>query len=152
MTKRQQADVVTPGSNLKYPVSGSLVWNTVTLLVNRPESRRNADLFLSHLDDLRRRLRCWKRIHVICDDARFHDCQKVWEYLQQWSHRLVLQFLPKYAPETNPIERVWWHLHETITRNHTCQTLPVFVQQAFECFHTHKNRYDDMRNSFAKAA
>lgn len=152
MIKGQQAEVVTPGNNRKCHVSGSLVWNTGTLLVSRPEARRNADLFLSHLDDLRRRLRCWKRIHVICDNARFHNCQKVWESLQQWRHRLVLHFLPKYAPETNPIERVWWHLHETITRNHKCQTLPELVQQAFDWFHTNNNHYADMRNSFAKAA
>jgi transposase len=31
---------------------------------------------------------------------------------------MVLHFLPRYAPETNPIERVWWQLHETLTRNH----------------------------------
>ena len=68
------------------------------------------------------------------------------------SHRLVLHFLPKYAPETNPIERVWWHLRETITRNHKCQTLPELVQQAFDWFHTNNNHYADMRNSFAKAA
>jgi putative transposase len=31
--------------------------------------------------------------------------------------------LPTYAPETNPIERVWWHLHEEITRNHRGQDI-----------------------------
>lgn len=152
MTKGQQAEVLTPGNNHKCHVSGSLVWNTGTLLVSQPEARRNADLFVSHLDDLRRRLRCWKRIHVICDNARFHDCRKVWEYLQQWGHRIVLHFLPRYAPETNPIERVWWHLHETITRNHHCTTLNELVRQAFDWFRTHNNHYLDMHHSFAKAA
>jgi hypothetical protein len=28
-----------------------------------------------------------------------------------------------YAPDTSPIERVWWRLHEEITRNHRCQTM-----------------------------
>jgi transposase len=28
----------------------------------------------------------------------------------------VIHYLPKYAPETNPIERLWWHLHEAIPR------------------------------------
>lgn len=35
----------------------------------------------------------------------------------------MIHYLPKYAPETNPIERVWWHLHDEITRNHTCPNL-----------------------------
>jgi transposase len=40
---------------------------------------------------------------------------------------VVLHFLPKYAPECNPIERVWWHLREEITRNHSCKTLAELV-------------------------
>jgi transposase len=31
--------------------------------------------------------------------------------------RIQFHFLPKYSPETNPNEQVWWHLHETITRS-----------------------------------
>jgi hypothetical protein len=38
--------------------------------------------------------------------------------------------LPKYAPECNPVERVWWRLHEAITRNHTCQDLRELVDLA----------------------
>jgi putative transposase len=41
--------------------------------------------------------------------------------------RVVLHFLPKYAPDLNPIERVWWVLHEQVTRNHQCQTLEELV-------------------------
>ena len=141
MRKGQQAEVTTPGNNRKCHVSGSLVWKTRTLLVSQPEAKRNADLFMNHLDDLRRRLRCWKRIHVILDNARFHDCRKVWKYLARWSHRIQLHFLPKYAPEANPIERVWWHLHETITRNHRCEALTELVQQAFAWFRNHLPRY-----------
>lgn len=152
MLRGRQAEVTTPGNNRKCHVCGSLVWSTGTLLVSQPEARRNADLFLAHLDDLRRRLRGWKRIHVICDNARFHDCRKVWEYLKTWGHRITLHFLPKYAPETNPIERVWWHLHETITRNHRCTSLEELIRQAFEWFRTHNNHALDMRHTFAKAA
>jgi transposase len=31
----------------------------------------------------------------------------VTEYLARWGGRIKLHYLPKYAPETNPIERVW---------------------------------------------
>jgi len=31
--------------------------------------------------------------------------------------------LPVYAPETNPVERVWWQLHEAVARNHRCRTM-----------------------------
>ena len=151
MPKGQQAVVETPGNNRKCHLAGSLVWGTGTLLVSQPEARRNTDLFLAHLDDLRRRLRGWKRIHVICDNAAFHQSRAVQQYLQRWG-RIVLHYLPKYAPETNPVERVWWHLHETITRNHRCQTLQELVRQAYAWFAVHHNYYLDMRRTFAKAA
>jgi len=123
MVRGQQTEVVTPGNNVKRHLSGSLVWRTGTMIVSSPGTRRNTHLFLNHLDDLRRRLRGYRRIHVICDNAPFHTCRAVKKYLERWGHRISLHYLPKYAPETNPIERVWWHLHEKITRNHRCQTI-----------------------------
>ncbi|MCI0354797.1 MAG: transposase [Acidobacteria bacterium] len=71
---------------------------------------------------------------MLCDNARFHraaTCRPVRAYLQQWGHRIRLHYLPKYAPDTNPIERVWWHLHEEITRNHRCQDLEELLELVF---------------------
>jgi transposase len=147
-----QATVETPGNNVKRHVAGSLVWRTGTLLVSEPAKRRNAELFVAHLDDLRRRLRGFKRIHVICDNAPFHDCRLVREYLQRFGHRIELHFLPKYAPETNPIERVWWHLHETVTRNHRCRSLEELLELTYDWFQSNNNHYLDMRHTFAIAA
>jgi putative transposase len=152
MPRGEQATVQTPGNNVKRHVAGSLVWRTGTLLVSPPGTRRNAGLFLAHLDDLRRRLRAYRKIHVICDNAAFHSCRAVWEYLAKWGHRIELHFLPTYAPETNPIERVWWHLHETITRNHRCCSIDELIELAYDWFANNNNYYLDMRNSFALAA
>lgn len=148
----EQAEVLTPGNNVKRHVAGSLIWRTGTLLVSAPAKRRNAELFIAHLDDLRRRLRGFRRIHVICDNAPFHNCRRVREYLARWSHRIALHFLPTYAPETNPIERVWWHLHETITRNHRCQSIDELLELAYQWFAANNNHYLDMHHTFALAA
>jgi transposase len=129
MPRGEQAEVVTPGDNVKRHLSGSLVWRTGTLLVSVPGMRRNAELFLAHLDDLRRRLRSYRRIHVICDNASFHDCRKVREYLAEWGERIRLHYLPKYAPQANPIERVWWRMHERITRNHRCTAIDELLDR-----------------------
>lgn len=80
-------------------------------------------LFVRHLDDLRCRLRRYQKIHVICSHARIHDSQLVWQSLQRWGHRLVLPYLLTYAPDINPIERIWWHSHKEITRCYRCQTM-----------------------------
>ncbi len=129
MPRGEQAEVVTPGDNVKRHLAGSLVWRTGTLLISAAGTRRNADLFLAHLDDLRCRLRSYRVIHVICDNATFHDCRKVRDYLPLWGHRIRLRYLPKYAPEANPIERVWWRMHERITRNHRCTTIDGLLER-----------------------
>src|ERR1700754_4836197 len=77
MVRGQQAEVTTPGNNEKRHVAGSLHWRTGTLLVSPPGKRRNTELFLEHLDDLRRSLRSYRKIHVICDNAAFHQSRVV---------------------------------------------------------------------------
>jgi putative transposase len=131
MARGEQAEVRTPGNNEKKHLAGSVHWRTGTLLLSAPGPRRNAALFVAHLDDLCRWLRRYRVIHVICDNARFHDCRAVQNCLERHAGRLVLHYLPKYAPETNPIERVWWHLHETITRNHRCESLQELLNQVY---------------------
>ena len=134
MPRGRQAEVVTPGNNTKRYLSGSLNWRTGELILTEG-MRRNADLFLAHLDDLRRRFRRFKVIHVICDNAAFHTparCRKVKAYLERWGHRIKLHFLPTHSPDTNPIERVWWHLHEEITRNHRCRTIEELLDLVME--------------------
>ncbi|HVK11788.1 MAG TPA: transposase, partial [Gemmataceae bacterium] len=84
----------------------------------------------------RRTFRRYRVIHVVCDNARSHDCKAVAEYLGRWGGRVVLHYLPKYAPECNPIERVWWRLHEAVTRNHRCQSMTELLDLTFDWFET----------------
>jgi putative transposase len=143
MRRGQQAEVETPGDNEKRYLAGSMNWRTGTLWVTQGKKRDGA-LFVQHLDDLRRRLRRYKKIHVICDNARFHQaakCKRLAEYLKRWGHRIVLHYLPLYAPETNPIERLWWHLHDEITRNHQCHTIEELLDLVF-CWLEDGNPYE----------
>jgi putative transposase len=133
MRRGQQAEIPTPGTNEKRYLAGSLNWRTGALIVTEslPKQGRSAALFVRHLDDLRRRLLCYQKIHVVCDNARSHTCRLVQQYLQRWGHRVVLHYLPTYAPDTNPIERIWWHLHEEITRCHRCQSMEELLDLVF---------------------
>jgi transposase len=133
MRRGQQVEIPTPGTNEKRYLAGSLNWRTGALIVTEswPKEGRSSVLFVRHLDDLRGRLLCYQKIHVICDNARSHTCRRVQRYLQQWGHRVVLHYLPTYAPDANPIERVWWHLHEEITRCHRCQSLEELLDLVF---------------------
>ena len=64
----------------------------------------SAALFLAHLDDLRRHLRCYRKVHVICDNAKCHTSNEVAVYLWEHRDRIELHFLPGYSPELNPAE------------------------------------------------
>ena len=139
MPRGEQRTVVTPGNNVKRYLFGSLNWRTGLLLASDACLSRNSENFLVHLDDLRFRLRRYKHIHVICDNASFHGSKVVQVYLWKHRHRITVHFLPAYSPETNPIERVWWHLHEVITRNHTCCTIDELVDRAYEWLNEQRN-------------
>jgi len=137
MVRGEQAEVQTPGTNEKRYLAGSLNWRTGELILTegRPREGRSSALFVRHLEELRHRLRRYRKIHVICDNAIFHDperCGRIREYLAQWGHRIELHFLPKYSPDANPIERIWWKLHEAVTRNHRCQTMQELLDMVFD--------------------
>jgi transposase len=128
MRRGQQAAVETPGDNEKRVLAGSLHWRTGRLVETWgvEGEGRTAGLFCRHLDDLRRAFRHYRVVHVICDNASNHRPDKskvVRKYLEVWGERVRLHFLPKYAPDTNPVEEVWWRLHEAVTRNHRCRTM-----------------------------
>jgi transposase len=137
MRRGEQAEVQTPGDNEKRVLAGSLHWRTGRLVGTwgGTEEGRTAGLFCRHLDELRRAFRRYKVIHVICDNAFNHVPERsrvVRAYLARWGQRVRLHFLPKYSPDCNPIERVWWRLHEAVTRNHRCQSMEELLDLTFE--------------------
>ena len=141
MKRGEPAAVETPGTNEKRYLAGSIHWRTgrVILTEGRPKEGRSSALFLRHLDDLRRAFRHYKVIHVLCDNAGTHTAEgskAVRAYLKDWGHRVKVHYLPKYAPDTNPIERVWWRLHEAVTRNHRCHTMDELLDLTFDWFET----------------
>jgi transposase len=141
MVRGLQGAVETPGTNEKRYLAGSIHWRTglVVPTEGKPKEGRGAALFCRHLDDLRRAFRQYKVIHVICDNAGFHTSERsklVRAYLKKWGHRVKLHYLPTYSPDTNPVERVWWRLHEAVTRNHRCKTMQELLDLTFDWFET----------------
>ena len=125
---------------VKRYLSGSMSWRSGGLVVTHGAGR-NAELFVRHLEDLRRRFRRYRVVHVICDNARFHTPQgslAVRRYLAEHGDRIVLHYLPTRSPQDNPIERVWWHLHEQITRNHCCQDIEELVKLTMAWLDEHR--------------
>ena len=136
MRRGEQAALQTPGTDERRVLAGSLHWRTgrVFLTEGQPKEGRTAALFCRHLDDLRRALRHYRAVHVVCDNARTHKpegARLVKRYLERWGGRIALHYLPSHAPECNPVERVWWRLHEAVTRNHRCGSMGELLELTF---------------------
>ena len=84
----------------------------------REEDKFNAETFLSFLKKLRKAsCHAGKKVVVISDNARYHHATLHKEYRDSCSARFLLDFLPPYSPELNPIERVWKLTRRRCTHN-----------------------------------
>jgi putative transposase len=152
MRRGHQADVPTPGTNQKRYVAGSIHWRTGQVFATEGP-KRDSDLFLAHLDELRHRLRRYRKIHVICDNAKFHVSVAVQIYLAKYRDRIELELLPAYSPDANPVERVWWLVREHVTRNHRCRDQEELLGMVFDYLESESPfRLKDTEYEIPKAA
>ncbi len=82
------------------------------------------------LDKLRRTYRCHKQLHLAVDNDGSHVSKRVEKYVEDSGGRIHLHPLPSWSPESNPVESVWWSLHEAVSRNHECEGLDELVEFA----------------------
>ena len=66
-------------------------------------------------------------IHVIWDNAAYHRCDAVKQWLSRPECRIHLIQLPAYCPHLNPIERLWAVLHAHVTHNQFYPTQKQFA-------------------------
>jgi putative transposase len=152
MRRGQQATIPTPGTNDKRYVAGSIHWRTGIVFATEGP-KRDEKLFLAHLEGLRRRLRRYRKIHVICDCAKFHHSNAVQEYLAKHRDRIELEMLPAYSPDADPVERIWWLVREHITRNHRCHDLGELMGMVMAYLETEAPfRLEDEEYQIPKAA
>jgi transposase len=64
------------------------------------------------------------------DNDGSHISKRVKEYVEDSGGRIRLHPLPSWSPESNPVELVWWSLHEAVSRNHECEGLDELVEFA----------------------
>ncbi len=129
MRKGRQRRLRTPGTNRKVWISGALNFKTGRLHWVAGE-RRNDELFIRLLDHLRRTYRCHKQLHLAVDNDGSHISKRVKRYVEDSGGRVNLHPLPSWSPESNPVELVWWSLHEAVSRNHQCDGLDDLVEFA----------------------
>jgi transposase len=103
--------VPAPGQAHKVALLGSLDSLTRQLIVHTSPTKRSSD-FVVHLEQLD-----WlygpklgqpvKPVVLVLDNGPIHTSKLSLAALAARAHWLIIEWLPKYAPELNDIERVW---------------------------------------------
>jgi transposase len=78
------------------------------MVFQREEGKFNAVTFHEFLKHLHQSSsQSGRRVVVIIDNARYHHAKLHADWRKQQEPQFVLDFLPPYSPDLNPIERVW---------------------------------------------
>lgn len=121
MKRGKQMAVPTPGQNQKRYLAGAL--NAITGKVVWVEwEKKNAEIFVRLLAELRKSYRQAKRITLIADNYVIHKCAMTQCFLEH-NRKFRILFQPAYHPWVNRIERLWKKLHDVVTRNHRYPTM-----------------------------
>jgi transposase len=95
----------------------------------------NAMTFWSFLQQLRRvSAQSRRRVVVITDNAKYHHACLHRQWREEQAPEFVLDYLPPYSPELNPIERVWKRTRHNCVHNVYFPTLQVLVEVVDEQF------------------
>jgi transposase len=129
MRKGNQRPLRTPGTNRKVWISGALNFSTGRFHWATGE-RKNDELFLKLLKELRRTYRCHRHLRLAVDNDGSHTSGRVKEYVEASGGRLRLYPLPAWSPQSNPVELIWWGLHEAVSRDHGCKDLSELLEFA----------------------
>ena len=128
MRRGKQKRLRTPGTNRKVWISGALRFSTGCFhwVVG---GRKNDELFMKLLEELRSIYPSnnKQRLELAIDNDASHTSKRVENYVGDSGGGIRLHPLPSWSPESNPVELVWWSLHEAVSRNHECSELDELV-------------------------
>ena len=99
MRKGKQRPLKTPGTNRKVWISGALNIRTGGFQWVRAE-RKNDELFIRLLEQLRRTYCCHKELHLALDNDASHTSKRVENYVQDSGGRIRLHPLPPWSPQS----------------------------------------------------
>jgi transposase len=75
-----------------------------------------------------------RRVIVITDNAKYHHAKLHLDWRQQQAPDFVLDYLPPYSPELNPIERVWKRTRRNCVHNIYFSQLQFLIDKVDEQF------------------
>ena len=112
----------------------------------REENVFNADSTWNFLKKLRRVACAGKKKAVIgIDNARYHHAIMHKKWREKVSCNFILEYLPPYSPELNPIERVWKLMRRLRLHNRYFPKLEDVFLATESLFKTWQNGAEDLK-------
>ncbi len=94
---------------------------------------QNSLMFRHFLRSLFDWLKPNKKYVIILDNAGFHKTNCVKSLLEEYSPWIVVEHIPPYSPELNPIETCWKVTRNNVTKSQYFKTIDT-MQEALEDF------------------
>ncbi len=146
---RRGADlrVSAPGQSKKVAMMGTLEWAGRKLVVTTSRTKRSTD-FRAHLQSLDQRYgpkpgAPLRPVVIVLDNGPIHTSKASRAALAERTHWLTVEWLPKYAPELNDIERVWLDLKANHLAHQTFndpEDLDRAIHAAVKALNAERNR------------
>lgn len=92
-----------------------------------------------------------RKLLILWDGATIHRSRLVREYLDSTKGRIIVEALPAYAPELNPVEYLWAHLKQHEIGNLIVRQAWQLSLQATAALRRMRRRPRIIRACFAQA-
>jgi transposase len=103
--KGQQPAVPTSGKRKAYKVFGLIDYFSGQFFYNAHAGRFNSESYMAFLLDVLSQTT--HHVVVIHDGARYHTSKAMQVFFETHAERLMIEQLPAYSPDFNPIEHLW---------------------------------------------
>jgi len=113
---------------------------------SREMNRFDAQTTWNFLDLLRQRSRrAGRAVALIIDNAKYHHANLHRTWRQEQAPDFVLDYLPPYSPDLNPIERVWKLVRKLRLHDEYFPTLQAVIDAVESQFAKWGNRNETLR-------
>lgn len=111
------------------------------------KGRVTSDTFIDFLEKVRKH-HPRRKVIVVVDRAPQHVALKVREYAEVNKRTFAIYYLPPYAPELNPDEKVWRYLKDKKLKSHTAMSKEELMAKAISCLLSIQRRPSLIRSFF----
>jgi len=85
-------------------------------------------------------------MHIILDNSAYHHARLLQSWLKKHSDEIILDFLPPYSPDLNPIERVWKLTRRLCTHNRYFESLEKLLESVENQFKLWQSSNNILKN------